>query len=433
MAESSSMWSRMFARFQGEVPGAALEAYRRASLPVFELMDRVEARREACIADGLNPWTIPPATRAEFLCAWNAFVLQTLGNDILNADYAEYPDTAGYVPPVTADQLLSFFGQVEGWMDRAQQAHANPDYRLDVEVPAALPPWSEVEPNPASHLRGLLKAMRAVGEHAAAGMRFLPETAPEGPEQAARQKQIHRIRQLYASAQSKARYAADLHGAEPPPDVRERVEPYAREAIELFYELGQLIADPALADGDTPAAPAAELAKKAPAAAPVKKAPAATPVRNAPAVLSDKKTPLLPAAAGFDPWILTDPSVRDELKLNWRACDAIARMWEADTDPARTRSVQAQIQTALERGDVGLATDRSGVRVGRWFRCPWGPIYVVRRTCRIHGAPMVAGQQFVLEISVPNRERKVFTRRIRCGNFQGTEELEFDDVGTRSR
>ena len=404
MAENPSVWGRMFARFQGEVPGATLEAYRRASLPVFELMDQVEARRDACAADGLNPWTIPPATRAEFLCAWNAFVLQTLGNDILNADYTEYPDTAGYVPPVTADQLMSFFGQVEGWLDRAHQAHASPDYRLDIGVPAALPPWSEVEPCPPSHLRGLIKAMGAVGEHAAAAMRFLPDAAPEGPEQQERQRQINRIRQLYASAQSKARYAADLHGHDPPSDVQDRVEPYAREAIELFYELGQLIADPALAGGG-----AADAGRDGAGSA-------------------GAKPPLLPSHTGFDKWILTEPSARAGLQKDSRARAAINRIWRTDPDPARTLALYAEIQAAIERRDVALATTRAGERVGHWFRCPWGPVYVARREVRLGGEKLPAGQQFVLEVSAPaGKGAKGFTRRILPGTFHQTEEFVYDD------
>ncbi len=409
------MWGRMFARFQGEVPGAALEAYRRASLPVFELMDRVEARRDACIADGLNPWTIPPATRAEFLCAWNAFVLQTLGNDILNADYTEYPDTAGFVPPVTAHQLLSFFGQVEGWMDRAQQAHANPDYRLDVLVPAALPPWSEVEPNPASHLRGLLKAMRAVGEHAAAGMRFLPETAPEGPEQAARQKQIHRIRQLYASAQSKARYAADLHGAEPPPDVRERVEPYAREAIELFYALGQLIADPALAEAGGAHPPATDVEPSTRAAA-LPPAPTAPPPRTG--THSRRGRRLLPGQDGFDVWCLTHPAARRKLDADSGALHALKALWAGDPDPERTLDLQGEILDAWDRGAVGYAEDDRG-GIGHFYRCPWAPVYVARERVTLNSRTLVKGDQFTLDVMpAPTRGGGWFTRSLLVGRFE---------------
>jgi hypothetical protein len=402
MAENPSMWGRMFARFQGEVPGETLEAYRRASLPVFELMDQVEARRQACVADGLDPWTIPPAIRAEFLCAWNAFVLQTLGNDILEADYAEYPATAGFVPRVTAEQVMAYFAQVEGWLDRAHQAHANPDFALDVSVPAQLPPWSEVEPCPESHLRGMVQAMRAVGEHAAAAMGALPETAPGGPEQ---QKQLNRIRQLYASAQSKARYAAELHGADPPPAVRERVEPYAREAIEMFYELGQLIADPTLV-------------KDAPARKEKRLLPSSKP-GNA------EQRFALPLQPGFDEWCLTDPAARSRLWSDRKARKALDELWRQDPDPARTLAIQADIVAAFERGDVGYA-ETDGERVGYWFRCPWCPVYVVNHALTLGGVRLKPRQQFVYEVSAADGNRE-FVRRVLPGTYRHTDRVIYDE------
>ena len=406
MTETPSVWGRMFARFQGEVPAATLEAYRRASLPVFELMDKVEARRLACATDGLTPWTIHPATRTEFLCAWNAFVLQTLGNDILEADYAEYPATAGYVPPVTADQVMAYFTQVEGWLDRAHQAHANPDYQLDVDVPAQLPPWSRVEPCPESHLRGLISAMRAVGEHAAAAVAVLPEVAADAPEH---QKQLNRIRQLYASAQGKARYAAELHGADPPPAVRERVEPYAREAIEMFYELGQLAADPELAGGAREAA-------------------------TAPGPVAAKASPS-PSQPDFDKWMLTEPAARPALKNDQRARAPINRIWKMDPNPLLTCSIQREIETAMEHGEVGYATTRGGARVGPWFRCPWGPIYVANRSFVLDGVRLLAGQQFVFEVSAPEpgtsggKRGNGFVRRILLGTFKATGDVVYDEPG----
>jgi hypothetical protein len=411
MAENPSVWGRMFARMQGEVSAETLEAYRRASLPVFELMDQVEARRLACATDGLNPWTIPPSTRAEFLCAWNAFVLQTLGNDILEADYAEYPSTAGYVPPVTADQVMAYFSQVEEWLDRAHQAQANPDYHLDVAVPAGLPPWSEVEPCPESHLRGLLQAMRAVGEHAAAAMAILPEKAPDGPEQ---QKQLNRIRQLYASAQSKARYAAELHGADPPPDVQERVEPYAQAAIQMFYELGQLIADPSLADG---------------VAAPPAESPAEAGSKDAVGKGTRKargNVPPLPRQPGFDPWCLSDPVARDRLKKDRKAAKAIRQMWSMDPDPARTLAIQAEIDAAFERGDVAYAIAGDD-RIGHWFRCPWGPVYVAQRPVTVGGVKLGTLQQFVFEVTAAGvNHGSGFTRRILPNTFHRTTKVEYD-------
>jgi len=395
MAVNPTVWGRMYARLQGEVPATTLEAYRRASLPVFEVMDLVEARRLECATEGLDPWTVPPATRAEFLCGWNAFVLQTLGNDILDADYDASPATVGYVPPVTAEQVLAFYGQVEEWLDRARQAHASPDYRLDVEVPAPLPAWTREEPCPPTHLLGILRAMRSVSEHAAAAMAFLPEKAPDGPGQ---QAQLNRMRQIHASAQSKAQYALDLHGTASTPDVHRRLEPFARDAIEMFYELGQLVADPWLAEG---------------AAAPALPGPAlqAVPVSR------------LPGDPAFDIWCLTDAQARARLHADRRAVRALQKMWKLDPDPARTLAVQEEIQTAFNRGQVAYAGTGKG-RLGHFHCCPWSPIYVVRVPVTIGGTALKAVQRFVFDVGALN-EAETFRRRILTGTFQQTGDVEY--------
>lgn len=244
MAPKPTGWNRIVAKLQGEVPAAELEAFRRASGPVFELLEQVERRRLECRIDGLDPWTVPPATRMAFRCAWNAFVLQTLGNEYLDADYRAEPRTPHFVPPATAAQVLRFYEPVEAWVNRAWQAQANPEYRLDAAVPAAPPAWVPATPLPPAHLDGLLRAVRAVRDHADAAMGFLPATPPEDD---TRQAQLNHLRQLYASAQARARYAEDLCGSDPVPEVRERAGEHARSAIELFYLLGQLAADPELA------------------------------------------------------------------------------------------------------------------------------------------------------------------------------------------
>jgi hypothetical protein len=270
MAPKPTGWNRFVAKLQGEVPAAELEAFRRASGPVLELLEQVERRRLECSIDGLDPWTVPPATRAAFLCAWNAFVLQTLGNELLDADYRAEPRTPHFVPPVTAKQVLRFYEPVEEWVNRGSQAQANPDYRLDVDVPAALPTLVEEDPCPPAHLDGLLHSIRAVRDHAAVAMEFLPAAPPAEPE---KQMHLNRIRQIYASAQARARYAEELCGTDPVPEVRERAAEHASAAIAQFYLLGQLVADPPLSKPQVP--PAARPREQRPARAAL--SPAAAP------------------------------------------------------------------------------------------------------------------------------------------------------------
>jgi hypothetical protein len=252
MAAKPTGWNRFFANLQGEVPAAELEAFRHASAAVFELLEQVEHRRLECRIDGLDPWTVPPATRAAFVCAWNAFVLQTLGDEFLDADYRADPRTPHFVPPATAEQVLRFYEPVEGWVNRAWQAEANPDYRLEVDVPAPLPPWLEFDPVPPAHLDGLLRAMRSVREHAEAAMASLPAT-PGADKQ--KQSQLNQIRQTCASARAHFRYAEYLGGSDAGPEVRARVCDRARSCIEQFYLVGQIAYDPERAQGAAPARP----------------------------------------------------------------------------------------------------------------------------------------------------------------------------------
>jgi hypothetical protein len=240
-------------------------------------------------------------------------------------------------------------------------------------------------------------------------MSVLPEKPPEGPDVEVRQKQLNRIRQLYASAQSKARYAAELHGADPPPEVQERVEPYAQAAIQMFYELGQLIADPSLLGGTM---------------APGDGAKGASPAQ--PVASGKPKGPVLPRQPGFDSWCLTDPAARDKLKNDRKAAKAIKQMWGMDPDPARTLAIQAEIDAAFARGDVAYAID-GDVRVGHWFRCPWGPVYVAQRPVTLGGVKLKSLQQFVFEVSAAGLNHGTgFTRRIFTATFHRTEEMEYD-------
>jgi hypothetical protein len=272
MAWKPSRWNRLVARVRREIPGTGLEEYRRGSMPVFELWEQAEERRRAATDEGLDPWMVPPATRISLVCAWNAFVLQVLGNCILDADYRADPATRGFVPRGTAAQILQFYQEVEGWMIRAHQARANPSYAIDIPLPAALPRWIDDDSRSAAHVAGLRHAMRALRGHAESAMAFFPDDVPGHPK---KQAHLARIRQAYAAAEDRARYAEELCGTGPGPQSHVFAEAYLRDSIERFYELGQALADPHLAEKadiaahrpvDLGAGSGARVVKKAPRA-----------------------------------------------------------------------------------------------------------------------------------------------------------------------
>jgi len=344
-------------------------------------------------------WTLPANFQAEMLCAWNAFVLQSLGNEFLDADYRDNPETKGYVPPITSDQVMRFYSQVEGWLNRAQQAHANPDYKLDVQVPADLPPWSEVEPCPNSHLHGMLHAMRTIRDHAETAMMFLGESPPEDKQM---QAQYNSINQLHASAITKARYSEDLHGTDPSPEMHERVEPHIKECIEHFYRLGQLVAMPQLAVKQP-------MVTKAP--------PKPTKPKGA-----------MPGDPGFDPWCMTAEWAREAFQRDPQAREAIRTLWDMDPNPARTLDIHEDIREALSRGDIRHARRPDGTQLGHFFCCPWQPIYEVLRPVTLDGTHLRAMQTFVFDVTAEGLNLgNPFTREIMVGSFSPTNRTEYGD------
>lgn len=389
----------MVSRLHGEVSADTLEAYRRASLAVHDLLHQADSIRAAAQAEGKTAWTLPKNSQAEMLCAWNAFVLQSLGNEFLDADYRDNPGTKGYVPPITSDQVMRFYGQVEGWLNRAQQAHSNPDYKLDVQVPAEVPPWSEVEPCPNSHLHGMLHAMRTIRDHAAMAMTFLGDMPPEDKEQ---QGQYNQIKQLYAAATTKARYSEDLHGTDPSPEMHERVEPHIKECIEGFYRLGQLVAMPQLAV----------------------KPPMATP--EPPKVAKPKRP--MPGDNGFDPWCMTAEWAREAFQRDPEARKAVRTLWDLDPNPGRTLDIHEEVLRAFERGDIRYARRPDGSNLGHFFCCPWQPVFEVLRPVTLGERQLRTMQQFVFDVTAEGVNLgNAFTREIMIGNFSPTDRTEYGD------
>lgn len=80
------------ARIEGEVPSDTLEAYRQAGTAAYALLDRLDEERLARKIEPIDPWSRPSGTQVEQVCAWNAFMLQALGDAFLDADYAANPD-----------------------------------------------------------------------------------------------------------------------------------------------------------------------------------------------------------------------------------------------------------------------------------------------------------------------------------------------------
>lgn len=406
MAEHPTLLGRLFAAVHGEIAADTLEAYRRAGNAVYDLLKQVEEQRLAMKIQGTSPWQADSAAQALFLCAWNAFALQTLGDEFLDADFRADPATVGYVPPVTAQQVHAFYAQVEEWISRAHQAQSNPTYRLDVHLPADLPPWVEVDPCPRPHLEAMLAAARSIRTHAEAALATsetdsLPKDA---------QSTVQQVRQLVAAANTHAEYADGLWSQRVTSEVHEQIERHLKAALEGYYHLGQCLAMPSLAvlavgqGAETPA---------------------------------DSTRPTSPrlgrsGTSTFDPWCLTDPFTRDHWKRDPKARAAIAALWQYDPEPESTLAIQDEIDASLARGEIAYAMTRTGDRLGNFYCCPWSAIYVVKRPVVIGGRRLRTLQQFTYDVSAEGvQQGEGFKRDILVANFQPVDRVDYCDPNER--
>jgi hypothetical protein len=114
--------TRLAAAMRGEIAATTVEAYRRAGAAAYQDLLDAEQLRGDLAASGASMWTARPHQAGQLLCAWNGFALQTLGDQLVEADYQADPRTVGFLPPVTAEQAAVFLGEVEHWSARARRA-----------------------------------------------------------------------------------------------------------------------------------------------------------------------------------------------------------------------------------------------------------------------------------------------------------------------
>jgi hypothetical protein len=385
--------TRVRAALRGERNATDLEALRTAGAAIYAELGRAEQDRVRLALDGQDLWTAPDGVSGHLVATWNAFVLQTMGARLLDADYASDTGTVGYVPPAIFEQVWSWFCAAAGWLSQARQAASNPDYDLagTLRIPAALPAWVEVEERPLAHLRALLDALPAVREHAELAVFDLERNCRTDRHRRA----ANTLRQITAEAGASADYAQALSGTPAGQRMHRMIEDHLRRSVNLWFHLGQLAAMPKLIG---------QYSTKT------------GPVRVDPEEL--------PGGIRFDPWRLTDPATRAEWQADPQARKAIEALWAADPDPALTLAVHAQIQDAV---DAGALVRVSGRRQGSYFyRCPWSPVYQVRQPVKIDGRRLAVPQQFTFDVSADKLARGgPFVRQILLGPFVNTTEVDY--------
>lgn len=390
MGSSPSLSTRLMAAIRGEVSASDLEGLRAAGSGCYDTLLRTEDMRRGLVSTGADAWNLPAATSIRLLAVWCAFANQKLGEAFLDADAAMDPQTVGYVPPVTADQVEAFLTEVEPWLRHASRAEVDPQHRIDEPLPHRLPDWVKVEPCPMAHLHAMLAAGGEIIQHAELAVFDLQNLGGDKhPEQ------FGRIQAELADAQSSFRYASTLHerlmGRAASPEMHERTEQSLKRAIESAYLVGQLSAMPMLTD-----------------------------VMGRQTPRQGRRSTVRPGDRDFDPWCLTDPASRRRWKGDPSARRAIGVLWDNDPDPAQTLAIQAEIDAAEARGDIV----RSGQ--GNFYCCPWSAIYQVVNPVTIGGRRIRRGRTFTFDVSAEEMaEGGKFKREILVADFSPTSQIDY--------
>lgn len=389
--------TRLTSAFRGEVVATTVEAYQRAGAAAYEDLAAAEDARHALALVGTDLWSTTPGQATQLLSTWNAFALQTLGDRLIEADYAADPGTVGYLPPVTAEQAARFLGEVQQWSAYARRAASDPGFDLGAQLalPAPLPAWVEVDPCPPPHLSAMGAAAATMREHIEAAFADFVQAGIPKP----RQPATARLRGMMAEADSAIRYAESISATRADRRLHEQIESLLQRGVRTYYRLGQFLAQPALLDH--PESVVATI--------------------DAPALP-------LPGQPGFDPWILTDPKTRADWRRDPMARRAVGHLWRMDPRPAATLTIQAQIDGAVTAGLLSVGVDASGRSMGNFYCCPWSPIYLVRRPVTIGGRSFRPGEEFVFDVSAEEMDRGgAFKRELVTGPFHPTDERDYCD------
>lgn len=154
---------------RGEVSDATIQGYLRAASQIEDLWQQIDERAAELIAQGVVPWEAYTQLRYPLAFIRAARTLQVFVKELLAADAAFDPQTAGYLPQITYDQANALCQQIQPALQDTLAALNDPAFVPDIPIPLVLGPRVEYgeQPCPVTHLEGMIAAAREVREWAA--------------------------------------------------------------------------------------------------------------------------------------------------------------------------------------------------------------------------------------------------------------------------
>src|SRR2546426_279158 len=147
---------------RGEVSDANVQGYLRAASQIEDVWQQIDVQLAALIAQGVKPWEAYAQLGYPLAFIRAARTYQVFVKELLAADAACDPRTAGYLPHITYDQANALCHQIQPVLQAAVASLNEKTYRPDVTLPLELGPRIETEgqPCPVAHLQGMIGAAR---------------------------------------------------------------------------------------------------------------------------------------------------------------------------------------------------------------------------------------------------------------------------------
>jgi hypothetical protein len=276
----------------GEVSDATIQGYLRSASQLEDIWQQIDDDVDAFIAQGIAPWDayarMGYALAYVRACRTNVVFVQ----ELLKADAAVEPASAGYLPKITYDQALALCEHIEPYLEEAIKASTNSRYvPTTYALPLTLGPHIRYANQhfPLPHLQGIIGAAQQTRDWAAGLLAKyeLALRAAKTPVPQPVSTHVEEMRSELGLGDFHLRTGVDMVGqisnGQTTDELSKKADGFLWEAMESFFKVSQLVAI-----SGTPAS--------------------ARPSRNAPGIVSHEQTYQRPAAPKLNPEIPVPPS-----------------------------------------------------------------------------------------------------------------------------
>ncbi len=356
---------------RGEVSDANAQGYLRAASQIEEIWQQIDEKVITLIAQGVAPWEAYTQLRYPLAFIRAARAYQVFVKELLAADAAADPETAGYLPQITSDQANALGYQIQPTVQYAVAALNDPAYVPDVPLPLVLGPRIENEGQscPVTHLQGIIAASREVREWAAGLMAEYQNAVHQATVPVPTEISAHMtaLQGILAQADSQLRFGTDFAGqvtqGEATPEMHMQAENYLWEALQSLFLLNQAVAMP-------------ELLR-----------PQQSRLNDTHQGTTSRRYQDL-SIRPDDLWRVSTPGARNELRGTEFGNREMEEMWRklGGRLSANAQQYLDDANAAVTRGDTYV--------IAAMANCPYEPIYRTRRSLALAGTTVPSDYEF---------------------------------------